>query len=154
MQPKIKNKNQIKNISVRLKARGKKIVFTNGCFDILHRGHIEYLKKAKSLGDVLVVGLNTDTSVKRLKGENKPVNKQADRAAVLAALETVDYVVFFSQDTPFELIKIVKPDILVKGADWHKNKIIGADFVKSYGGKVATVPYLAGYSTSSLLKRL
>lgn len=154
MNSKIKSLKELKKITKRLKFQGKKIVFTNGCFDILHRGHVEYLKSAKSLGDVLVVGLNTDASVRRLKGKNRPIYKQTDRAAVLAALEMVDYVVFFNQDTPLELIKIVKPNILVKGGDWHKDKIVGADFVKFRGGKVATIPFVKGFSTSSLIKKL
>ena len=131
-----------------------KVVFTNGCFDILHRGHVEYLSKASDMGDVLVVGLNTDASVKRLKGEGRPVNNQEDRALVLASLSFVDAVVLFDEDTPYELIKVVRPDVLVKGADYKPEEIVGHDMVTSYGGKVQTVPLVEGYSTSSIISKL
>ena len=132
-------------------SQGLKLVFTNGCFDILHRGHVEYLAKAADMGDVLVVGLNTDASVKRLKGEGRPVNDQEARALVLASLSFVDAVVLFDEDTPYELIKAIRPDVLVKGADYKPEEIVGYDIVTSYGGKVETVPLVEGYSTTSLL---
>jgi len=154
MHNKLKTLTQLKTIIKQLKARGKKIVFTNGCFDILHRGHVEYLAKAKSSGDVLIIGLNADSSVKRLKGASRPVNKQEDRAIVLAALESVDYIVLFSQDTPFELITAIKPDILVKGGDWKLKDIVGSDVVQSYKGKVMTIPFVKGYSTTGLIKKV
>ena len=135
-------------------AQGLKVVFTNGCFDILHRGHVEYLSKASDMGDVLVVGLNTDASVKRLKGEGRPVNDQEARALVLASLGFVDAVVLFDEDTPYELIKTVRPEVLVKGADYKPSEIVGFDIVTSYGGKVETVPLVEGYSTTSLLSAL
>ena len=133
--------------------QGLKIVFTNGCFDLLHRGHVEYLSKAADLGDVLVVGLNTDASVRRLKGEGRPVNNEEARALVLASLGVVDAVVLFDEDTPYELIKAVRPEVLVKGADYKPEEIVGYDIVTSYGGLVTTVPLVEGYSTTCLLSR-
>ncbi len=133
--------------------KNKKIVFSNGCFDILHRGHVEYLSKAAGLGDILVMGLNTDNSVKRLKGENRPVQDQISRSLVLASLFFVDYVVYFEQDTPLELISYLKPDILVKGKDYEEEDIVGADVVKANGGKVVTIDLVDGYSTSSIIER-
>ncbi len=152
MYNKLKTLAQLKIIIKQLKAKGKKIVFTNGCFDILHRGHVEYLKKAKAKGNVLIVGLNSDSSVRRLKGAKRPVNNQLDRAVVLSALESVDYVVLFSQDTPIELITAIKPDILVKGGDWKPEDIVGSDVVRSYKGRVLTIPFVNGYSTTKLIK--
>ena len=131
--------------------QGLKIVFTNGCFDLLHRGHVEYLSKAADMGDVLVVGLNTDASVKRLKGEGRPVNNEEARALVLSSLSFVDAVVLFDEDTPYELIKAIRPDVLVKGADYKPEEIVGYDIVTSYGGKVETVPLVEGYSTTSII---
>ena len=131
--------------------QGLKVVFTNGCFDILHRGHVEYLSRAADMGDVLVVGLNTDASVKRLKGEGRPVNNEEARAMVLASLSFVDAVVLFDEDTPYELIKAVRPDVLVKGADYKKEEIVGYDIVTSYGGTVATVPLVEGYSSTKII---
>ena len=128
-----------------------KIVFTNGCFDILHRGHIEYLSQARDKGAVLVIGLNNDASVKRIKGEGRPVQDEMTRALVLASLRFVDAVVLFDEDTPYELIKFVQPDVLVKGADYTENTIIGADIVKANGGEVVTIPIVEGYSTSLIL---
>ena len=128
-----------------------KVVFTNGCFDILHRGHVEYLAKAADMGDVLVVGLNTDASVRRLKGEGRPVNNEEARALVLASLSFVDAVVLFDEDTPYELIKAIRPDVLVKGADYKVEEIVGYDVVTSYGGKVVTVPLVEGFSTTAVL---
>ena len=134
--------------------QGLKIVFTNGCFDLLHRGHVEYLAKAADKGDVLVVGLNTDASVRRLKGENRPVNDENARALVLASLSFVDAVVLFDEDTPYELIKAVRPDVLVKGADYKPEAIVGYDIVTSYGGKVETVDLVAGFSTTGIINFL
>ena len=132
----------------------QKIVFTNGCFDLLHVGHVTYLAQAKALGDVLVIGLNTDASVRRLKGPNRPVNAQDARALVLAALESVDYVVFFDEDTPYNIITQVKPDILVKGGDYQIDNIVGGDFVRSRGGQVLTIPFVDGFSTSNILEQI
>ena len=132
------------------KAQGKKIVFTNGCFDILHAGHVSSLEFAKSKGDILVLGLNSDASIKRLKGKNRPINKQADRALVVAALGAVDAVCLFSQDTPLELIKLVKPDILVKGADYKNKEVVGSQFA----GKVVLFPLVKGRSTTNLINKI
>lgn len=133
---------------------GKKIVFSNGCFDILHRGHVEYLSKAADLGDIFVIGLNTDASVKRLKGPSRPVNDEKARAVVLAALEFVDAIVFFEEDTPYNLIKFVMPDILVKGKDYKAEDIVGYDIVTGNGGKVETIELVDGFSTTNILKMM
>lgn len=138
----------------RLRSHGKKIVFTNGCFDILHVGHIDYLASAKSMGDVLVVGLNSDSSVRKIKGKGRPINSERDRARVLSALSAVDYISIFSEPTPENLIKKVKPGILVKGGDWKIKDIVGGDFVKSYGGKVRIISFVKGYSTTSLIRKM
>lgn len=137
-----------------LRSKGRKVVFTNGCFDILHPGHVSYLEKASNMGDVLVVGLNSDRSVRAIKGKKRPVNKENDRAYVLSALSFVDHVTIFDDDTPERLIRKLKPDVLVKGGDWNVSDIVGADFVKSRGGRVARIPFLKGYSTTSLIKKM
>ncbi len=137
-----------------LRAEEKRIVFTNGCFDILHRGHVEYLAAARQLGDVLIVGLNSDASIRRLKGPARPINPQEDRAAVLDGLRSVDIVTIFEEDTPAELIAIVLPDVLVKGGDYTEATIIGADVVRARGGHVVIVPLLEGRSTSALIARI
>lgn len=134
--------------------RSKKIVFTNGCFDILHIGHIRYLKEAKAKGDILVLGLNSDESVKRLKGPHRPVNKQQDRVDMLAEMEFIDYVVVFEEDTPYNLITKVKPDILIKGGDYEPDKIVGADFVRSNGGSVEVIPFVEGKSTTNIINAM
>ena len=131
-----------------------KIVFTNGCFDLLHLGHIDYLSKAADLGDFLVIGMNTDASVSRIKGKNRPVSNEISRAMVLASLEFVSLVVPFEEDTPYNLIKTLQPDILVKGADYKPEDIVGYDIVKGRGGAVHTLDYLPGYSTSALEKKI
>ncbi len=151
---KFKSLKKLKNIRANLKSRGLRVVFTNGCFDILHLGHIEYLQKARSLGNKLIVGLNSDASVRKIKGNGRPIFSQKARAVVLASCECVDYVVIFSESTPLRLIKALKPDVLVKGADWRKDKIVGKDFVASYGGKVASVNFIKGYSTSSVIAKI
>jgi rfaE bifunctional protein nucleotidyltransferase chain/domain len=133
----------------------KKIVFTNGCFDILHQGHIDYLSKARDLGGALVIGLNTDASVKRLnKSPERPINKEQSRALVLAALVLVDAIVLFDEDTPYDLIKAIQPDVLVKGADYKAEDIVGYDIVKARGGEVATIELTEGFSTTELIKRI
>ncbi len=137
-----------------LRGANLKVVFTNGCFDVLHRGHVELLRFAKGLGDVLVVGLNTDDSVRRLKGPDRPINALEDRAAVLLALKWVDFVVPFPEDTPERVIRELRPDVLVKGGDYTLEEIVGAKFVLSYGGKVEIFPYLEGYSTTSIVERM
>jgi rfaE bifunctional protein nucleotidyltransferase chain/domain len=130
--------------------QGKKIVFTNGCFDILHLGHINYLSKAKDLGGLLIIGLNTDESVRRIKGNNRPIQDETSRAMLLASLGFVDFVVFFGEDTPYNLIKTTQPDILVKGADYKPEDIVGYDIVKNKGGEIVTIEYLPGYSTTAI----
>jgi D-beta-D-heptose 7-phosphate kinase/D-beta-D-heptose 1-phosphate adenosyltransferase len=132
------------------KDSGKKVVFTNGCFDILHRGHVQYLREARALGDILVVGLNADTSVKRLKGETRPINNELDRAEVLAGLESVDHVVLFHEDTPAELLSSIRPDILVKGGDYIVADVAGREFA----GAVAIVPFVEGFSTTKTIKKM
>ncbi len=133
---------------------GKRIVFTNGCFDIIHLGHIDYLSKAKDLGDILIVGLNTDDSVKRIKGDTRPITDEKSRAMILSSLRFVDAVAFFNEDTPHNLIKEVQPDILIKGSDYKADEIVGSDIVQKKGGKVITIEYLEGYSTTSILDKI
>jgi rfaE bifunctional protein nucleotidyltransferase chain/domain len=132
---------------------GKKIVFTNGCFDILHSGHVTYLEAAKKLGDVLIIGLNTDSSVRRLKGESRPVNTESDRAIVVGALKSVDYVVLFDEETPLELIRLLTPDVLVKGGDYTPETIVGAEVVQENGGSVVVIPLVAGKSTTAIIQK-
>lgn len=146
---KILSWNELKETIVKLKAGKKKIVFTNGCFDILHIGHVRYLKDAKKFGDVLVIGLNSDSSVKTLK-PGRPVMPESQRAEVLTSVEMVDYVTIFSEDTPYELIKFLKPDVLVKGGDWKKEDIVGSDIVP----EVYSLPYVKGVSTSGIIKKI
>ncbi|HMK39552.1 MAG TPA: D-glycero-beta-D-manno-heptose 1-phosphate adenylyltransferase [Bacteroidota bacterium] len=141
-------------IRARLRRRGKRVVFTNGTFDIVHRGHVEYLAAARKMGDVLVVGLNSDASIRRIKGPKRPVNREPDRAAVLAALAAVDYVCTFGDDTPFRMIRRLLPDVLVKGADWKKAQIVGADVVTANGGSVRTVRLTPGRSTTNVIERI
>ena len=134
--------------------KGKKVVFTNGCFDLLHVGHIRYLQQARRMGDLLVVAINTDDSVRKLKGRSRPVQPEQDRAEILAGLECVDYVVSFEQDTPLSVIEHLKPDVLVKGADWPAEQIVGRQEVEGSGGRVATIAYVEGVSTSALIERI
>jgi D-glycero-beta-D-manno-heptose 1-phosphate adenylyltransferase len=141
-------------LSERFKRENKKLVFTNGCFDILHRGHVEYLETAKNLGNILIVGLNSDKSVREIKGENKPITPQEDRAIVLAGLEAVDFVIIFEEPDPKELIEKILPDILAKGADWSEENIIGADYVKRHGGKVACINLTEGRSSTNIIERI
>ena len=136
------------------KAKGKKIVFTNGCFDILHRGHVAYLHQARKLGDFLIVGINADASVKRLKGPTRPINNEIDRAFVISNLRSVDGVEIFTEDTPLELIKIIRPQVLVKGGDWKVDQIVGGREVISWGGEVMSLSFVDGYSTSSVIKKI
>ena len=146
----IKTREQIADLADSLKKRGKKIVFTNGCFDLLHVGHVRYLEEAKSFGDVLILGLNSDASVKRLKGESRPIHTEADRAYVLAALESVDYVVVFNEETPYDLIKTVQPDILVKGGDYEGKEVVGSDIA----GETRLVQFVEGKSTTSTICKI
>ncbi len=152
--PKILSLDKLLPILEKRRSHGEKVVFTNGCFDILHAGHVDYLQKARALGDLLVVGLNSDVSVKKIKGESRPINPQDHRSKVLASLSCVDYVVIFDEETPEELIKRIRPDVLVKGADWEEDKIVGASFVKGYGGKVERIPFIYETSTTKIISKL
>ena len=149
-----KTDNELSTLIGSLKRQNKKIVFTNGVFDIIHRGHVEYLNEAKSHGEVLIVGLNSDSSAKRIKGENRPVNKENDRAFVLTNLKAVDYVVIFEGETPYNLIKAIVPNVLVKGGDWKTREIVGSDIVLGSGGKVLSLKYVDNYSTTGIIKKI
>jgi len=151
---KIKPLKALKKEIGRFKKSGKIIVFTNGCFDVLHYGHVKYLEEAKKTGDVLIVAVNSDSSVKRIKGSKRPLVQALDRARLIAALESVDLVTIFTQDTPLETIREVKPDVLIKGADWDKSRIAGSSIVSSYGGKIKTIKLVSGRSTSKLIKKI
>ena len=150
----IATRQEIAEIAQKLHDTDRKIVFTNGCFDIIHRGHIEYLNKAKKLGDILIIGLNSDDSVRRLKGVNRPINYEQDRAVVLDNLKQVDYVCIFDEDTPYELIKIIQPDILVKGGDWAVRDIVGSDIVLALGGEVKSMHFIEGKSTTDIIEKI
>jgi rfaE bifunctional protein nucleotidyltransferase chain/domain len=150
----IKEWSEINHIVSALKEQGKTIVFTNGCFDILHYGHLKYLEEAKACGDILVVGLNSDQSVKRLKGPSRPVNGQFERAYLLCGLKPVDYVVIFDQDTPLDLIKLIIPNVLVKGGDWKANQIVGSDLVIENGGQVKSLLFQDGFSTTNIIEKI
>jgi len=147
------NQSQLKN-KIDSARNGKKVVFTNGCFDILHVGHVKYLQEAKSQGDILVVGINADASVRKLKGSERPIQNEVDRGEVLSALGCVDYVAIFEEDTPENLIKLIKPDVLVKGGDWKVDQIVGSDFVMSYGGKVKSLQFVQGKSTTNIVSKI
>lgn len=134
--------------------QNKKIVFTNGCFDLLHIGHVRYLQEARSLGDVLVVGVNSDASVKRLKGPQRPLQREEDRAEILAALACVDFAVIFEEDTPYELIRLINPQVLVKGGDWTPDKIVGSDLVLAQGGVVRSLHFVDGRSTTKIIQKM
>jgi len=152
--------NKIKNVEQSLvqvekwRSHGQKIVFTNGCFDILHLGHVDYLEKAAGLGDRLIIGLNTDDSVSRFKGPERPIQDQNSRARILSSLQFVDMVVLFNEDTPLELISKLIPDILVKGSDYLAENIVGAEVVKKHGGEVKTIDFVSGYSTSRIIEKI
>ena len=151
---KIRTVDQLRRDLAVWRFRERVVVFTNGCFDILHLGHVEYLARARELGHILVVGLNSDESVRRLKGPDRPVNSVVARAALLAALSFVDAVTVFEEDTPYELIRVVRPDILVKGKDYDNREIVGRDIVESHGGRVITIDLTEGFSTTSLINKL
>jgi rfaE bifunctional protein nucleotidyltransferase chain/domain len=143
-----------KSIRAKIKSENKKLVFTNGCFDILHKGHITYLNEAKKSGDVLIVGVNSDASVKKLKGDERPVTNEQDRMFALDNLKAVDYVILFKEDTPYNLINAIRPDVLVKGGDWKVEDIVGSDVVLAAGGEVKSLNFINGYSTSSILEKI
>lgn len=154
MQDKIMDRETLARLSEGWKVKSQKVVFTNGCFDILHPGHIQLLLQAAEAGDKLVLGLNTDASVKRLKGEGRPVNDEQSRALIMAAQLYVDAVTLFDEDTPLELIQAIHPDVIVKGGDYTPETVVGNDFVTSYGGKVVIVPTVEGFSTTSTINRM
>jgi rfaE bifunctional protein nucleotidyltransferase chain/domain len=151
---KIKTRIAMKHFIERVKGEGKKVVFTNGCFDILHQGHVRYLSEAKSYGNYLIVGLNSDKSIRQIKGKNRPLMPEAARAELLAALCFVDGVVIFEEENPLTIIEYLQPHVLVKGADWAEEEIIGADVVKKGGGEVKRIPLVPGCSTSDMIRRI
>lgn len=148
----IKSREEIKKIRTQLKSEGKKVVFTNGCFDLIHSGHVDYLVKAKEMGDVLFLALNSDSSIRNIKGDKRPILKQDERAFIVSNLKPVDYVTFFEEDTPAEIINDLIPDVLVKGADWAIDKIVGRQVVEANGGKVKTIQFVSDQSTSNIIK--
>ena len=154
LKSKVVNLNALQQHLTMARLKGKKIVFTNGCFDLIHLGHVDYLSKARDLGDFLVVGVNTDSSVRRLKGESRPLQDENSRCMILAAFSFVDYVVMFDEDTPLNLITAVQPDVLVKGADYKPEDIVGYDVVKAKNGEVKTIEFLDGYSTTNIVKKI
>jgi D-beta-D-heptose 7-phosphate kinase/D-beta-D-heptose 1-phosphate adenosyltransferase len=154
MGSKIKKTGEIRKIAASLRKKKRRIVFTNGCFDILHYGHIKYLEKCRRLGDVLIIGLNSDSSVKKVKGKGRPVTGEKERAAILSALEFVDYITIFGAKTPKTLIEEITPDVLAKGGDWRKRDIVGREHVEKHGGRVASIPFVKGYSTTNILARI
>ena len=151
---KILNVDDFLSIREKLKKENKKLVFTNGCFDILHKGHVDYLRKARELGDAMIVAINEDESVRRIKGEKRPINSEKDRAFLLANLRSVDYVTFFGEDTPYEIINKIIPDYLVKGADWDVSKVVGKDIVEENGGKVLTIELTPDKSTTNVIEKV
>ncbi len=154
LKDKIKTRSQLKMLIKGLKDKGKRIAFTNGCFDIIHPGHAEYLEAAKKGADILVVAVNSDKSVRNIKGDGRPIIDEKGRATVLAALQSVDYVTIFDEIDPLNIIMELKPDKLVKGGDWDVDKVVGKDFVESYGGVVKTIKLTKGYSTSAIIKKI
>ena len=154
MKEKIKQRKELLKIIKDLKAKGKRIVFTNGCFDLLHIGHIRYLEKARALGDVLVVGVNSDTSVRKLKGPKRPVLPKKERAEILSGLGCVDYITLFNERDPLKLITSLRPNVLVKGGDWTKEQIVGEEVVERSGGEVVIIPFVKGASTSNLIESI
>jgi len=148
----IKSRTEIKLIREQLKQQNKKVVFTNGCFDLIHSGHVDYLVKAKEMGDVLILALNSDSSIRIIKGDKRPILKQDERAFIVSNLKPVDYVTFFNEDTPAEIISELVPDVLVKGADWAIEKIVGREIVEVNGGEVKTINFVNDQSTSNIIK--
>jgi len=151
MREKIKERRELLRIIKNLKAKGKRIVFTNGCFDLLHLGHVRYLEKAKSLGDVLVVGVNSDSSVRKLKGRKRPILPEGERTEILSGLGCVDYITIFNEADPLKLITSLKPNLLVKGGDWAREQIVGREVVERSGGELVIIPFVKGASTSNVI---
>ena len=154
MTAKLKSAKEISAIAAAASNNGKTVVFTNGCFDILHRGHVYVLRQAKAAGDILIVGINSDKSVKSIKGNLRPILPEIDRVELISAMEMVDYVVIFDEPDPYQLILAIKPAVLAKGGDWSEDKIVGADIVEQSGGRIAVIPYLKGFSTSEIIERI
>jgi rfaE bifunctional protein nucleotidyltransferase chain/domain len=150
IQNKIIDKDALSKLVANYQLKNQKIVFTNGCFDLLHQGHVTYLAQAASLGNRLIVGINSDNSVQKLKGIHRPIQDEKSRTLIMASLHVISAVIVFDEDTPLELIKIIKPDFLVKGGDWEPAKIVGSDIVQSYGGQVISIPFIDGYSTTAI----
>jgi rfaE bifunctional protein nucleotidyltransferase chain/domain len=148
---KVQPRDQLKLTTAAAKRSGKKVVFTNGCFDLLHAGHLHVLREAKKLGDVLIVGLNSDRSVKEIKGSSRPIMPEGERAELIAALEMIDYVTIFDEPDPLNLIRELKPDVVAKGGDWREDQIVGKEWVEKTGGRVAIIPYLNGHSTTDIV---
>jgi len=151
---KIKTRSQLKDLLAHLRSQGRKIVFTNGCFDLLHPGHVRYLEKARAEGDLLVVALNSDASVQRLKGPERPIQSEDERCEVIAALQCVDFITLFDEETPYEIIEDFLPDVLVKGGDWPIDQIVGRETVEGHGGKVISIAFETGHSTSNIIERI
>lgn len=154
MPGKLKTLDQLSKISSDARRQGKSLVFTNGCFDVLHRGHVHVLRQAKAAGDLLIVALNSDRSIKEIKGDKRPVLAQTDRVELIGAMEMVDYVIVFDEADPTKLIAAIRPDVLVKGGDWGKDQVVGSELVERNGGQVVVVPYLEGFSTSEIIERI
>jgi D-beta-D-heptose 7-phosphate kinase/D-beta-D-heptose 1-phosphate adenosyltransferase len=150
----IRKLQQLKALVTKARARGKTVVLTNGCFDLLHRGHLHLIRESKKLGDLLIVAVNSDSSVKKIKGPNRPILPETERAELLAALELVDYVTVFSEPDPYHIIDELRPDVLVKGSDWAQDRVIGREIVEGDGGKVAIIPLLPSHSTTSIIERI
>ena len=151
---KLKSVGELSEIAAQARAKGRTVVFTNGCFDLLHRGHVHMLREAKRQGDLLIVAMNSDSSVKAIKGPSRPIMPESDRVELIAAMEMVDYVVVYDEPDPYNLIAAIKPNVLAKGGDWSPDKIIGADIVEQHGGRVAVIPYLEGFSTTEIIERI
>lgn len=151
---KLKTLSEVAEIATQARQKGQSVVFTNGCFDLLHRGHVHILREARASGDLLIVGINSDTSVRSIKGPLRPILPQSDRIELIAAMEMVDYVVLFDEPDPYRVIAAIKPNVLAKGGDWSAEKIVGADIVEQNGGRVAVIPYLPGFSTTEIIERI
>jgi rfaE bifunctional protein nucleotidyltransferase chain/domain len=151
---KIKSLDELRAITANAKRDGKIIVFTNGCFDLLHGGHVHLLRQAKALADILIVALNSDRSIREIKGTNRPILPAADRGALIAEMEMVDYVIFFDEPDPYNIIASLKPNVLVKGGDWSVDRVVGSDLVQQDGGRVEVIPYLKGFSTTEIIERI
>lgn len=151
---KIKSRQELKAIVAEARSSGKRVVFTNGCFDLLHRGHVHVLREAKACGDLLIAAVNSDKSVRQIKGCARPIVPESDRCELLAALEMIDYIVLFNEPDPHDLISALRPDVLVKGGDWSNEKIVGADLIEETGGRVVVIPYIRGFSTTDIIERI